>query len=376
MERTNDETWDKFWDEVYRKVWGSKVEKPSRPSEVVKKIMRKYTIQEIIQTNNLPDEQFEEQLIKSLKGNMVLLADKRGICDTPAFEMLRRINSAIPIVLVSRVEEFQFNPELLKLGKYILVCYTEYVWDWDRSDTHIWGFNTYKFTDRLTKGEWNLFDDFVRNNPPALTFKRELLQKDRSEKLQPIEYPCIVNIPEPASAQEYNSRPFNVFNYWGRSHEARVKLHGNIWLNASENGAAVCDNIYYLQNFLDKEESKNKWVTLDIPWFSRVDIKEIMNINGLSKISISLAGSGLKCFRHSESPSSSLMAVEKNDYAWTFPWDETNSLPIEIGKECEMINRYLKEDLYDRYVKGIENCRNYEINTYVKYLEDRINAAL
>lgn len=305
---------------------------------------------------------------------MVITADLHRRTDGVAHSMLLQINSKLPLVIVSRVEDYVFNTELLNLDKYILVDFTEYCWDWDRNYTHIWGVNTNGFNDRLTAGEWDKFDEFVKNNPPVLTFKRELLKKDLSDNLLPIEYPCIVNVTEKQSWGEYHSRPLTSFFYWGRSHEARVKLHAKIWLHSSEKGYSVCDNLYYFQNFLKEENNPNKWATMYIPHYGRTDISNILQINSQSKTSISLAGSGLKCFRHSESSVNSLMSMEKNDFAWTFEWDETNTIQFEVGKEIETIEHAIEhENIYVKYVKCVENCRNYYLPNYIAHLEKIIS---
>src|SRR3990167_974536 len=118
---------------------------------------------------------------------MVIIADKRGFSDTPAYEFLRLISCDLPIVLVSRIGDFQFNNDLLKLDKYILVDFIENGWKWDMREGHHWGRNTEKF-DFLQSDEWKKFEDFVIDKPPELTFCRELLQKDVTDKLLPVEY--------------------------------------------------------------------------------------------------------------------------------------------------------------------------------------------
>lgn len=305
----------------------------------------------------------------------VIVSDKYGRTDGVAYSFLQKINSPLPIVLVSRVENFEFNEELLNIKDYILVCFTEYCWDWDRADTHIWGVNTSEFKGRLTNGEWDKFDEWVNQNPPKLTFKRELLKKDAQDNLLPIEYPCVVDVPPIQSKQEYEARPINAFWYWGRSHEARLTLHSNIWKYAVEQGASVCDNIYYINAFLSEENNNNKWVTLNIPHYARLPIENIMQVNGASKVSFSLAGSGFKCFRHCEASSNSLMAIEKNDFAWTHEWNNSNSIQFRSGNEIQPVDSLLSAgDLYNRYVAGVENCIRYKVDNYTQHLEKAISS--
>jgi hypothetical protein len=303
---------------------------------------------------------------------MVYLADKYGRTDGTAHNMLLMFPSDITFVLVSRVEDFVFNDALIGLNNYVLVCFVEYLWNWDRKETHIWGSNTDKFIERLGGGEWDKFDQFIKDNPPKLTLKRELLKDAVTENLLPIEYPCIITVPDPQTKEEYLSRPLSTFFYWGRSHEARVALHSKIWANSSFDGYSVCDNLYYFNKFLTEEKSE-KWASMYIPHYGRVDIQNILGVNNLSKVSISMAGSGFKCFRHGEAPVNSLMAMERSNFAWTFDWDESNSIQFQVGKEIETIIEELKSDsLYERYVNGVNNCNNYQIDRYISHIEKLI----
>jgi len=219
---------------------------------------------------------------------MIYSPDVNNNMDGSVLRIANQINSPIPIVPITRIEGFRFNPDLLNLGKYILLDYSELYWNSENIDTHLFGKNTSDFPDQFPGEEWKKFDDFVRDNPPAIYFKRELLNKDKGGIVHPIDYPCWVEPPPIQGKSDYNNRQVSVFYYWGRSHEERVRLHGDIWANSSRNGASICDNLFYFNEFMKEEQNPKKWVTLNIPHYGRTDISNLLAVNGLSKLSVSL----------------------------------------------------------------------------------------
>lgn len=308
---------------------------------------------------------------------MVYVADANGSTDGTAYKFLQMIPADIPIVLVSRVLDYKFNESLLHLKgkKWILVDFIEFGWQWN-GDAHHWGVNTANF-DFLSGVEWERIDNFIASNSPAMAFKRELLKKDVTDICQPIEYPGWTN-PYPVNTkEEFDARPIDVFNFWGRSHEARVQLHGDIWKGASAGGYSVCDNIYYFNEFM-KEEKGRKWVSFWMPHYGRTDISNILAINGLSKLSMSLPGAGVKCFRSTgESPVNSVMVCKEDDLAWSYPWvDSENCFKFEdFGGEINTIKFALTDKrLYEIYREGIATADKYRVNNYINnYILPLIN---
>jgi len=305
---------------------------------------------------------------------MVIIANKTGEIDSAYHTLVKHINSPLPIVMVSWSENFVFNDELFGLHDYVLVCFCEYGWDVNLSDTHIWGVSSEKFPRYYNKG-WIKFDNWVKENPPILMFKRELLKKNVTEKTLPIEYPCVIPRWMEDTEERFNERLISCFQYWGRSNECRLRIHGDIWHHATKKGFSVCDNIYYVGKFLQEEQGE-KWVTLNIPHWARIDINQLMPTNALSKLSLSWPGAGFKCFRNTEAPVNSVMVMHKNDFAWTYDWNETNCVLVEPGKEMEGIDAALNNpNLYEIYKAGVENCNKYRLDNYIPYLESLINKA-
>ena len=309
---------------------------------------------------------------------MIITADKNGQADSVYHSFNGRLNVKYPLVLVNWCENFVFNDALLELKEYALLCMCEYGWNYEITESHIWGTNTDKngYGDGRYKGEeWDKFDNWVKASPFKIMLKRELLAKDVTPTIQPLEYPCVVREWITQTESEFNSRPINAFQYWGRSNEERLRIHSEIWLHSYNKGFQPCDNIYYINHYLNEEHGE-KWVTLWIPHYARVDIQEILNINNLSKLSLSWAGAGFKCFRTAEAPINSVMVMHKNNFAWSFQWDETNCILVNPKKEIEGIEIALqRKDLYEVYKAGVENAKKYMLQNYIPYLENIINNA-
>jgi len=312
----------------------------------------------------------------------IISADKTRY-DPPSRRPIELVDSKVPLVLVSRLEDFVFNDELESLDAYCLVNMSEFGWDFPFTETPIFGKNIDQYQKLFEGPEWEKLNEFVTRKPPLLTLQRELLQKDVTNTIKPIDYPFYGEIPPTQTKEEYYNRPINVFHYWGRSHEGRVKTHGDFWMESGNKSASICDNLYYINGFLNEEKNKNKWVSLNIPHYARVDLGHILSINGLSKMSLSMPGCGKKCFRHAEVSVNSVMMMESktvNEIAWSFPWNGENCLVYynddPVAAIDNAISGYTHEVLYRIYCAGVENARNYQIGNYTKHLESVINSVV
>lgn len=308
---------------------------------------------------------------------MVILANKLGHTDGSAHNLLQKLNTDTPIVLVSRTDDFAFNEELLDLKDYALMDFVELGYDWHREFGHKWGINTDKFSEVFKGEEWKKFDEFVKNHPPKITFQREVLKEDVTDKLIPVVYACFLPAYEVQPESIFNARPVEVFFNWGLSHEYRKTLHGNIWIEAGKHGYSVCDNISHLVPFIQAEKSP-RWVTVNTPYYARFPMETVMQVNQMAKVSISIAGAGRNCFRHSEAPVNSVMLMWDDNTAWhQEDWVHgINCLKCEQGKEIETAIDWLKKpkELYSIYVKGVETVDKFRFENYVPYLENIINS--
>lgn len=310
---------------------------------------------------------------------MVLNSNQNHTTDGPAFQMLSQVNSPVPIVLISRANDFVFNEELLKLDKYVLCCFSEYGWDVDLSvfGTHIWGENTDLYTDQVGGPEYEKFDNFVSGNKPILTLKRELLKDDVSDNILPIEYANLLPPIPLQSREQFYSRPLDFFHFFGRSNENRLLAHAKAWEGASKYGYSLCDNIYHFNNFM-QNESGRKSVSLWQPHYCRIEISELLKINQMAKISMALGGAGGKTFRHTEVSSSAVMFTWDDELAWTYPWvNEENCIMGHPGLEISTIMAELSNpQLYEIYCNCVATSEKYRLQNYIAHLEKQIHARL
>ena len=309
----------------------------------------------------------------------VIIADGGGHSDGSMVKLAEQVNAPMPIVVITRPDNYQFNEEILSLkGKpYLIFDVVELGWDAPLKFTHFFGVNTGEFSHLFLGEQWKRLDDFIANNPPQKYFCREMLAKDQTDYYVPINYPCVQPVPEPVTKTEFEQRPLDAFYTWGYSHPERRRLAGDIWIQANPRNYTVCDNLYYLEKFIQFQKNDKRWLAANIPDYCRHPAEQIINLQSLSKISISMPGAGTCCFRHTESCINSTMLMKEDFMAWSFPWHHNiNCLKfLNFGDEIETISFGLNNpNLYDVYRQGVENCKKYEINTYIeKYLLQTIN---
>lgn len=298
----------------------------------------------------------------------------------PEFNIIKAVKSDIPLVLVTRVDDFVFNEELLNIsGDYCLFDLCEYEWNKsDFSDTHIFGKNTNDFIYRFPGDEWLKLDNWMKEHPPRIYFKRELLKKDVTDKVVSLTYPSYQPSYPIQTKEQFDARPIELNHYFGRSHEDRIKFQGKAYLYASDNGITIIDNLYYLQGFLNEGTHKRIWVNVHVPHFARTDLGNLLQLNNLSKFSLSMPGCGIRCFRDSEAPMNSIMVLQDNEIAFPFEWIHgVNCIRYKGSNPIDAIEKALqREDLYDIYLKGMEDIEKYRIENYATYIEKLIKPDL
>lgn len=282
----------------------------------------------------------------------------------------------VVIVPVSYFPRIRFNPRLRDIRKpYVLLNFCEYgsVWKMDRS----------LFIGRDDEAvydceEWEYFAGWVRANPPALTFQRELLQADSCSTILPIEFLCHLEHYPVQKAEEYNARPIEVSFCWGFSHESRPRLHGEIFRAMSTHGIGVISDWDQFHPHFSNNPPARTWFTHHSPWYARKPMADIMWLNERSKIGVSCYGNGRKSFRSAEMRST-IMAMPEDNLCWSFPWVHgQNCLKFRDGHEFEDLEEFThRDDLYDIYVAGEENLDRYRPNRYIhEYLLPAIQSIL
>lgn len=305
--------------------------------------------------------------------------DARGRIDgTVQANLLNHLPNLVPIsqsdcvlVPISFYSDYAWRhdlPGIIGNKPYALLDYTELGLEWDvlsGTDSILLGRNILNCT-RLSNKDWVALNDFVRDRPPVTYFRRELLEREVSGWLRPLDFPCYLPIPEIQSKQEFDARPLDVFWFWGLSHESRPRLHGDIFSNAYRCGYEVLSRIEHWEGFF-RDPRGRTWATVHSPHWDRKPISEVMHFNHRSKLSVSLPGAGVHCFRDQEAPVGSIPVYWSCGIARAFPWvDGFNSLHVMPGLEWEDLYAHAQSDgLYDIYVEAQKNIQNYTSGNYV-----------
>lgn len=288
-------------------------------------------------------------------------------------------------LVITYTDSWKFNRdeyESLKHKPFVIFDYTEYGWE-HTSVNHFYGYNTNEFSFKFNNTEYLALDEAIKNANVKCYFKREL-PKGASSPFNtfPAEYPCILPQEDPVSFESYNARAIAIFFNWGWSNPSRPNLHGALYSMAHELGYTIVSHRDLLAGMQSDHPGAFLVLSQFIPHYARMGMDEILHLQRSSKISVSLNGCGVKCFRNAESPINSVMAIQENSLEWTSEWNETNSI-ILPNKENGMIDEresikkmisILKqpEELYQKYLAGVENNRIYQAANYANELRTRI----
>lgn len=299
---------------------------------------------------------------------------KDSLADSPQ-------SADVTIVPITLFDWYRFNEDQLSqlIGKrWILMDYCEFGWDWDQNTSYLWGqsdeshsmLSHHRFKIQSEANDsYRKFDEFVRNNPPILTFQRELLQRDRNERRVPIEYTHWVREYGNDTKEEFLKRKLEVSYNWSRSHEDRLTVHAAIFRYASSFGYDVISEFSHVERALHENVNTPKWLSVHVPHYARIDVHDVQNYIRMSKVTIVMPGCGNKCFRHGEVCCDAIMAMPENNLAWSYPWHMGNSIPMhhnDLFSIKYIIDDLNSEDLYEIYANAMENGRNYRYDTYIR----------
>lgn len=244
--------------------------------------------------------------------------------------------------------------------EYIFLILTNY-WDWEidpaefeklqKSSKPIvvfdyWEIGWDKDASGLPFPELNLFHDRV-----VAYFKRELKQND-TRGWHPIDFYNNWEWRIPYTLEQFNARPIEILMIWGLSNPIRPAVHGTLMAACHENGWTYVGHESHI-----KHESGKKVVLLHKPHYDRLPETDMYRLQSMAKITISLPGAGIKCFRHLESPLNSVMAMPVNNLVWQAGWDQTNSIQVD-GEWPHTLKQELDnpEALYQKYLSGTKRA--------------------
>lgn len=184
-------------------------------------------------------------------------------------------------------------------------------------------------------------------NPPLLTFQRELLASDVSDRVLPIDYPNYSEKTEPQSAGHFHSRPVDVMFNWGLSSNFRPYLHGEIFKGSTRLEYEVCSQWDHLDAAIQKK-TKSLWASIHTPYYSRIDNQMMIRRYSDAKIAIAAPGCGRKTFRHGEIHNSAI-AMQPDKLAYSV---SMKGIRLEEGREVDSLWSALSSpgELYEVYL--------------------------
>jgi len=302
---------------------------------------------------------------------------------------------------ITHMNGWDFNEEefnRIKSKRFIIFDFTEYGWS-NVNVQHIYGRSDGKYDHLFSNKNYLKLNKALKDVDIRVYFKRELPKALWTPLIQPIEYPCLFENTYIEPVENYINRPIDIFFNWGWSNPSRPSLHAAFYRMAEELNFSVVSDIRHVQG--EKRDHPNRPLVLTqfTPHHSRFSMNDILRAQSMSKISVSLNGCGVKCFRHEEAPVNSLMALQDNVLEWTYPWNEENSivlppkrhsssgiLPGKLSEDLtewenldadlsvRMLMRLLNnpKHLHSEYVMGIQNCQKYLLKNYIPHLKSII----
>jgi len=284
-------------------------------------------------------------------------------------------------LVITYMDKFVLNENELALIKhkpFVIFDYVEY--GWDKSPAHIFGINTLEYSELFGNKEYIKLGSVVKEANVKCYFKRELHKNIKSSfPLFPIEYTSQdYDTSKIDTLQQYSERPIDIFFNWGWSNPSRPALHGAFYQFAESIGLNVISNPNDFYDAKRYEPNRPLILTTFTPHYHRMALEDVFKLQSQSKISISLNGCGVKCFRHSEASVNSLMAIQENKLEWTYEWGNENAivLPHDSELAIKKLIRMLQNvnHLYEKYLKGIETNNLYKTENYINELRRRIES--
>lgn len=264
---------------------------------------------------------------------------------------------------------FKFNHALNGLvGKkpIVIVNMLEFGWQYNHDRDNVLGHDYCVPCADFGNADWGTLNLWVQESSPLFQFHRELRKVDASDKIIPIDF-CAHLPKQPLDSKvAFDARPYQVFNSWGYSHPNRARVHGDIFRAMGDSNINVIDGYEKLGGNAFSWPART-WLSVFTPHWLRKPMSEVLKYQSQSKISISLYGAGWKCFRTSEAPENCIMAQQNNSLAWSYEWDESNSIRLnEPNEVADLLGAVERTDLYDVYLASQNTIDKYRSQAYVR----------
>lgn len=270
------------------------------------------------------------------------------------------------VVPVSYFSDYKFNTDLLLYNKpIILFDFLEY-FGFHSGRTNIIGLDDLP-RNMMEDSEWKKLYVWANTANIKCYFKRELFRDNQYDYIHPIEWPCYIPPMDIDTKEAFYARPFDVFYNWGYSNAYRPKFQGEAFDLMSQGKIEVISNWHHLD--AKRHEPYKKWICIHTPHTHRISIDKIANVQMTSICSVSLPGSGVKCFRSTESPFNTIPVMLNDNIVWSQPWiDGYNCILIDpnnmVKNLYEKLNLY-RDMLYDIYLQAQNNLDLYRTENYI-----------
>lgn len=299
----------------------------------------------------------------------ILYADAAQCTDGVTHEQLLRhmpVGNDVTIVMVVTHPNYKFNHDLnsLRGKKYVLMDFCEWGWQWDFTKNNILG-QTDAYPGESKSHEWGTLHQFIRDNPPILTFQRELRSQNATTSLIPIDFLCTQPAKPIVGKAEYDARPIQVFASWGFSHPRRARVHGEILTAMGTKNIEVVDG-YEKVDWGWLRKDGRVWLSVFTPHWMRYPMSTVYGWQSKSKISLSMQGAGGKAFRDQQAPVDCVMAHHAHFLAKAYPFDESNSIClVEPNEIDDLLKAVERNDLYELYLESQKTIDKYRVENYL-----------
>lgn len=272
------------------------------------------------------------------------------------------------LVPITTFSDYRFNPRLRDIKKpWVLIDYCELEWNFFDlgNDTMLFGKNAKEC--RWLNPHWHPLDDFVKERPPVVYFKRELLSKDATEGVRPIDWTVYFESPTLHTEDEFNRRVLECYFQWGYSSPCRPQLHGSIFDAMATHGIGVISETEHFHGYFANPCART-WASIFSPHYARKPITTTQWYQERAKITVSLPGCGTRCFRHGEACWHTIMALHNDSQLWSYPWTHgENCIRLLPGFEFDDLNEATKRpDLFQIYLAGNATMEQYRKDNYVR----------
>lgn len=231
----------------------------------------------------------------------------------------------------------------------------------------------------------------------AAYFKRELpagTVPEVSYPVHPIDFTVNPHIAPLTltTEEEYHARPIDICFIWGYSNESRPLLFAELIKARGRFGMPHITVNETDVTWLIEHHKRCQLALLYQPFYNRLPLARVFELQSQAKVTISLFGAGNKCFRSAEAGQNSVVAHQAPEtLEWAIPWvDGINCLALpnkpgsgeefDVGGAVEKLYHWLRVvqgSLYSVYVQSVLTTQQYRTDRYVwEYLVPRIEAAL